>query len=65
MIKSNRCPYCDAPYTIADGGCRANCLPMRLHQALIVEYLAAGEFTENDEITAPPTQPTAARSLDR
>lgn len=46
-IKSNTCPYCGAPYTIADGGCRAKCPQMtRVHEMI-------AEACEEDEQRDP------------
>jgi hypothetical protein len=38
-IKSNTCPYCGAPYTIADGGCRAKCRLSEVSRKLIAAAL--------------------------
>jgi hypothetical protein len=43
MIKPNICPYCDGPYTLADGGCRAKC---RVSQVVVALIRAAIEDDE-------------------
>ena len=48
MMKSHICPYCDGPYTLADGGCRAHCPDSIRHHDLITAALDDPE-TEFDE----------------
>lgn len=42
-IKSNTCPYCGSAYTIAAGGCVAQCRAMAIHQQMISEAIEAEE----------------------
>jgi hypothetical protein len=39
MIKPNRCPYCDCPYTIEARGCVDHCRPGERARQLLREAL--------------------------
>lgn len=47
-IKSNTCPYCEGPYTLADGGCRNRCADSERVRAMITEAIDA-DISECDE----------------
>lgn len=51
-IKANMCPYCDAPYTLAYGGCRDNCAKMRRHQQMVQDAIDAQDIIPYDELEA-------------
>lgn len=51
-IKSNTCPYCGSPYTIADSGCRVRCAKSERVKQLITEAIEA-DITEAEESGLP------------
>jgi len=52
VIKSNTCPYCGAPYTLNDAGCRAQCAAMAYVHKLVHE--AAEEDERRDPREGEP-----------
>jgi hypothetical protein len=43
MIRRDVCPYCGAPYTVRDGGCRDHC---RSSEAVKILIRQAAEYDE-------------------
>jgi uncharacterized Zn finger protein (UPF0148 family) len=48
MIRANTCPYCGAPYTLADGGCKSRC-PISQALARIISIVAEADERRGPE----------------
>jgi len=51
-IRSNTCPYCGGPYTLADGGCRDRCTSSEYIKQLIHEAAEAEDIWTPEQLEA-------------